>query len=274
MTETNTPETPTPAASEPADQVLPEVAQSLHENAFDLEFPYVPLSAMQPAKYNPREISDEALEALANSLKSFGLVQPLVWNKRTGNLVGGHQRYKVLLKEGVKEAKTCIVDLDDTEEQMLNITLNNPALQGEFNMKMLSDLVKVLKSKKSAADFKSSGLEALAKQMPLFDGVKETAAADQPKKKLSAEEAKEQKMEKADIKMLQLFYTNMQHKQVMSWVATASAAVGTDNASDTIYKLLEAFNAGLSEEIAAKEAAAEPSEAPAVVESLETPTQA
>lgn len=250
------PTTPiTPQSPEPQ---LPEIARTLEAIRYDMEYPYVPLAAMDPAPYNPRDISNAALEALAHSLKSFGLVQPLVWNKRTGHLVGGHQRYKILSRDGVKEAKTCIVDLDETEEQMLNIAMNNPALQGEFNMKMLADLVKILKSKKSAEEFKNSGLQRLAEQLPLFDGVKETQHPEEKPSRVKAADAVEQKLEKADIRMLQLFFNTSQHKELLTWLAVAAEACGTDNASDTVYILLREFATNLGRQTTLAEVVAVP----------------
>jgi ParB-like chromosome segregation protein Spo0J len=48
--------------------------------------------AAMAAPYNPRKISDHDLEALRRSMKFFGVVEPVVVNKRTGRIVGGHQR--------------------------------------------------------------------------------------------------------------------------------------------------------------------------------------
>ena len=39
------------------------------------------------ADYNPRVISEDARKRLKRMLAKHGLVQPLVWNRRTGNLV-------------------------------------------------------------------------------------------------------------------------------------------------------------------------------------------
>lgn len=174
------PETATATKKKKAEPELPEVEKAVDEGRFDLEFPYVDLAVMNPAPYNPRDISDEALDALKHSLESYGLVQPLVWNKRTGNLVGGHQRHKLLLREGVKQAKTCIVDLDEIEEQALNLSLNNPALQGEFNSKMLKSVLENLKKKKTKKEFKEAGLDVLENQLPLFDEEVRRATRKEP----------------------------------------------------------------------------------------------
>ena len=54
----------------------------------------IPFSKVNPAPYNPRidlQPEDPEYKKLEKSIEEFGLVQLLVWNKRTGNLVGGHQ---------------------------------------------------------------------------------------------------------------------------------------------------------------------------------------
>jgi len=93
----------------------------------------LPLSSLKPAGYNPRTISDEALKGLAASIAKFGLVQPIVWNKRTGNVVSGHQRLSVLQQQGAVDTDVVVVDLDDIDEKALNVTANNPHISGQFN---------------------------------------------------------------------------------------------------------------------------------------------
>jgi len=92
----------------------------------------MPLADLVPADYNPRRISDEAMAGLGASLDRFGLVQPIVWNQRTGRVVGGHQRIKALADRGATEADVVVVDLPDAEEKALNVALNSPAISGEF----------------------------------------------------------------------------------------------------------------------------------------------
>lgn len=54
------------------------------------------LGELKPNPKNPRTITDTALEALKESLGEFGDISGIVLNKRTGRLVGGHQRQKSL----------------------------------------------------------------------------------------------------------------------------------------------------------------------------------
>jgi DNA modification methylase len=90
------------------------------------------LDALRPAEYNPRTITEEAARGLAASIRRFGLVQPVVWNRRTQRVVGGHQRLDALKSLGKTEAQVVVVDLPEAEEKALNVTLNSPAITGEF----------------------------------------------------------------------------------------------------------------------------------------------
>jgi hypothetical protein len=90
------------------------------------------LADLEKADYNPRSITAEAMKGLRKSLSEFGLVQPIIWNKRSGNIVGGHQRYDAMVSQGQTETEVIVVDLDDTKEKALNLSLNNQAISGDF----------------------------------------------------------------------------------------------------------------------------------------------
>jgi ParB-like chromosome segregation protein Spo0J len=90
------------------------------------------LAELTPAPYNPRQISPEALAGLRGSVERFGLVEPVVWNRRTGSVVGGHQRLKVLQAMGESSTQVIVVDLPEAEEKALNVALNSPSISGEF----------------------------------------------------------------------------------------------------------------------------------------------
>ncbi|MFO0931136.1 MAG: site-specific DNA-methyltransferase [Planctomycetota bacterium] len=99
-----------------------------------------------PAPYNPRRISDEALAGLGESIGRFGLVQPVIVNSRTGRIVGGHQRLKVLAARGVEETDVVVVDLPEAEEKALNLALNSQAISGEWTEGALALVEEVAKS--------------------------------------------------------------------------------------------------------------------------------
>jgi len=100
----------------------------------------VSLDRLQPAAYNPRRITEGAKQGLRSTIERFGLVQQIVWNERTGNIVGGHQRFEVLKDMGETEVAVTVVDLTLAEEKLLNLSLNNPAIQGSWDDSLLSSL--------------------------------------------------------------------------------------------------------------------------------------
>ena len=90
------------------------------------------------APYNPRDISEEELEKLKTSIKKFGYIQPIIWNKKTGYVVGGNQRLKALQELEIKEIDVIIVDLNEEEEKVLNIALNK--ISGNWNYEKLEEI--------------------------------------------------------------------------------------------------------------------------------------
>lgn len=104
----------------------------------DTETVRMPLDLLLPADYNPRRISDRAMKGLRASLERFGELGGIVYNKRTGRLVGGHQRVKALAAMGVKDAEVRVVDLPIAEEKAANLALNHPGIGGEWDEALLA----------------------------------------------------------------------------------------------------------------------------------------
>lgn len=94
-----------------------------------------------PADYNPRVMSQAARAGLEASVESFGLVQPIVLNERTGVVVSGHQRLNALFAKGATETDVVLVDLDPIREKALNVTMNNKHIEGDFDESKLADLL-------------------------------------------------------------------------------------------------------------------------------------
>lgn len=95
------------------------------------------------APYNPRIMDPKAKKRLKKNIAKHGLVAALTWNKRTGNLVGGHQRLEqldALEKNKDYELTVCVVDVDEKEEAALNVQLNNPSMQGERDLDKLANM--------------------------------------------------------------------------------------------------------------------------------------
>lgn len=102
-------------------------------------------SKLKGAPYNPRVIGEAQRRKLRAGLKRHGLVEPIVWNERTGNIVGGHQRISqidTLAGTSNYELTVARIDVDENREKELNLLLNNDNAQGDFNMELLAELVK------------------------------------------------------------------------------------------------------------------------------------
>ena len=122
-----------------------------------------------PAAYNPRRISDSAMEGLSHSLAKFGCVEPIIVNTRGDKniIVGGHQRHAALKKLHGPDTKfPCIVvDLDKEDEEMLNLTLNNPHIQGQFIKGLDKYLKQVRESLTDAQPFLDLQIDKLTKEL-------------------------------------------------------------------------------------------------------------
>lgn len=109
-----------------------------------------PIKDLTPADYNPRKDlkpGDAEYEKLKASIEQFGYVEPAIFNERTGRIVDGHQRLKVMADLGITTADVVIVDLDETREKALNVALNK--ISGEWDEPKLALLIADLQ----ASDF-------------------------------------------------------------------------------------------------------------------------
>ena len=107
-----------------------------------MEIQKIPAARLNPAAYNPRvdlKPGDKEYEKLKRSINEFGYVEPVIWNRQTGNVVGGHQRLKVLMDLGQTEIDCVVVDLDLAREKALNIALNK--IQGDWDEDKLAAIM-------------------------------------------------------------------------------------------------------------------------------------
>ena len=123
-----------------------------------IEIGTIKITEIEPADYNPRIMSEIERTKLRNSMETFGIVDPIIVNLKNNRIIGGHQRYEVLLEkamednEFVKELNLIKLgqigwafpddDLevkDDNYEKALNLALNN--IEGEFDLPKLEPLL-------------------------------------------------------------------------------------------------------------------------------------
>ena len=92
------------------------------------------LSDLKAAPYNPRTSNKKQEKNLKESLSKFGLVEPIIFNQRTGYIVGGHFRVRELKKLGYKSVDCVIVDLSEDDERELNVRLNANTGAWDFDL--------------------------------------------------------------------------------------------------------------------------------------------
>lgn len=127
----------------------------------------VDLDRINPAPYNPRvdlTPEDREYQRLAGSLKQYGTVQLVVWNERSGNLVGGHQTLKALRRQNPKLARVAasIVNLDPLHERRLNALLNQGGRWDRDRLKTVLEEIDQLGGDIADVGFSPEELEQLA----------------------------------------------------------------------------------------------------------------
>ena len=156
----------------------------------------IPLTDINPAPYNPRlnlKPGDPDYEKLKKSILEFNMVEPLVYNKKSGNLVGGHQRLKILQELGYTEVEVSVVNLSDAKEKALNLALNK--IQGDWDYPLLKDLLQDLDTGEfdiEITGFDMDELQELVLQLhdPFCDA---SLPSDLPTPELSGEDARSQR---------------------------------------------------------------------------------
>ena len=126
-----------------------------------MEIEKIKITDIIPAEYNPRQISDEELTKLTNSINEFGLVDPIIINLKNNKIIGGHQRYDVLINQYILDNNFyaelnllrfgdigwIFTDTDlkiesEEHEKALNLALNK--ISGEWDSVKLNDLLNEL----------------------------------------------------------------------------------------------------------------------------------
>lgn len=146
-----------------------------------MEIRKIPIEKIDPAYYNPRKDlkpGDPEYEKLKKSITEFDLVEPLVWNKKTGRLVGGHQRLKVLKELGYTEIEVSVVDLPEDKEKALNIALNK--IQGDWDYEKLKNLLEELDTGEFDLELTGFDMEEIEDLMTQFNVPEEIVEDEAP----------------------------------------------------------------------------------------------
>jgi DNA modification methylase len=110
-----------------------------------MEIRLLNIQDLRPAGYHARKKikpGDKFFSSLERSITEFGYVDPIIWNERTGNIVGGHQRWEILNSLGVEQIEVSVVDLSEEQEKVLGLALNKIGSEPErWDMPRLKDLL-------------------------------------------------------------------------------------------------------------------------------------
>ena len=118
-----------------------------------MELEKIKITDIYPADYNPRKITENQKTKLKNSIDNFGIVEPILINLHNNRIIGGHQRFDVLLDQYILDndlyAELNLLKLNDSYgwvfpdndknldsedmEKALNLVLNNTKVQGTFD---------------------------------------------------------------------------------------------------------------------------------------------
>lgn len=112
----------------------------------------VDYKTLVPADYNPRQMDARTLRVLVGSLLRFGWIMPVVINRRTGNIVGGHQRARANAEvvSRLRRAKdrraseyerppAIFVEVSLPVEKAMNVALNQISGDWDFFKKTAAD---------------------------------------------------------------------------------------------------------------------------------------
>lgn len=171
------------------------------------EFGTIKRSDISNAEYNPRIMDKEAKKRLKKNLQENGLVSAITWNRRTGNIVGGHQRVEQL--DALEKSKdysldVCIIDVDERTEAKLNVILNNPSTQGDWDLDKLAEMTEAFDLNFDEMGFTALDVDFMYDGDERFTEMFQTPEAEEVKKgleevKKARQASKERMQEKNSI---------------------------------------------------------------------------
>jgi DNA modification methylase len=106
----------------------------------NLQIHYVAVADLKTLDYNPRVWTKEAVEQLKESIKRYGLVDPLIVNgapNRKNYVIGGNFRLSIMKELGIEKIPVIYINIEDEQkEKELCIRLNKNT--GSFDFELLA----------------------------------------------------------------------------------------------------------------------------------------
>ena len=199
----------------------------------------IDISLIKPYKNNPREIPKESVQKVIKSIREYGNNQPIVVDQ-DNVIVVGHTRWKALKELGRKKAFVIKKEFEKGKAMAYRIMDNRSAEESKWDNKLLASELNILKDFDFDLDltgFNLSELENLSKDKELEFKQDPNTLMDNFTTEFP------EGMQVSHIKMVQLFLTIETEKQFKIWIAELQKQLGTDNLTDTVYKVIEnAYN--------------------------------
>ena len=96
----------------------------------------MPIEQVIPYAKNPRKISTQAIDEVANSIKKFGFQSPIVCDKKKV-VIAGHTRLAAAKQLGLKSVPVVIATLSKTKANAFRVVDNSTAELSEWDIELL-----------------------------------------------------------------------------------------------------------------------------------------
>ena len=193
----------------------------------------IDINLIKPYKNNPREIPMESVQKVMSSIREFGNNQPIVVDK-DNVIVVGHTRWKALKQLGEKKAYIVKKDFTKNNAMAYRIMDNRSGEESKWENKLLAEELNILKDEAFNLDltgFDLTELENLSQ-----DKLLNFKANNKDDTGFNVEFPAD--MEISHVKMIQLFLNTDTEKNFRLWVSELQKKLGTDNLTDTVYKIV------------------------------------
>lgn len=179
-----------PEDSKVVAEAKPRVVEKIVEKEVVVKEPTeikVNINSVEPNREQPRKVFEEdALEELAESIRQYGILQPLLVQKRDGyyEIIAGERRWRAAKKAGIKEVPVVIRDYSNQEIMEIALIENiqredlNPIEEAqafqrlikEYNLKQDEVAERVFKSRAAVTNsMRLLKLDARVQQMLIDD---------------------------------------------------------------------------------------------------------
>ncbi|MFA6077332.1 MAG: DNA methyltransferase [Candidatus Paceibacterota bacterium] len=152
-----------------------------------LKIVYVPINELKPYENNPRIWSEQSTEQLKQSIRKYGLIDPVICNSAKGReniVLGGNFRHKVARELGFTKIPVVYVKIkNQKKEAELCLRLNRNTGDWDYNLLKSMDIELLLETGFDEFDLSNIWDDTLETEDDNFDLEKELAKIKTPKTK-------------------------------------------------------------------------------------------